>query len=158
MELSFDFAYVRHAMIKIAYELAFFWLGEAYLDDPSGAELRSAICEADPASTDRLPACVGDEAFGAFNWWSDDKTRHLAYTFVGEGAIAIAVRLFDVHAAVVWVTNDAARYLSVHDAKARLRFLSIDPTSKHMSDVPVEDEWRRIGIEIMSGQRNMPPL
>jgi hypothetical protein len=47
-ELTFSFAYLRHAMIKIAYELAFLWLGESYLDDQSAADLRSAIREPKP--------------------------------------------------------------------------------------------------------------
>ena len=79
-ERSYSFAFVRHAMIKIAYELAFLWLGEDYLDDPSAAELRNAICAGDPNSTDKLPAYVADaEDFGAFKLWPASETEHLAY-------------------------------------------------------------------------------
>ena len=42
--INVSFAFLRHAMMKIAYELAFLWLGEAYLDDPTARELRKAIC------------------------------------------------------------------------------------------------------------------
>lgn len=41
VDISVSFAYLRHAMMKIAYELAFLWLGESYLDDPAAIELRS---------------------------------------------------------------------------------------------------------------------
>jgi hypothetical protein len=128
-----SFVYLRHAMIKIAYELAFLWLGESYLDDPSAVELRSAVLDADPASTDRLPAHVEDaEGFPPFQFWSPDKTHHLAYATAGNGNIVVAVRVFDVFAAAVEVTKDAPRYLSDGDSERRLRFLAIDPASGRM--------------------------
>lgn len=43
-DLSVSFAFLRHSMMKIAYELAFLWLGESYLEDPRADELRTAIC------------------------------------------------------------------------------------------------------------------
>jgi hypothetical protein len=141
-ELTFSFAYLRHAMIKIAYELAFLWLGESYLDDQSAADLRSAIREPNPASTDHLDAYVGDaDACDAFKPWSADKTHHLAYSTVpGDHGIAIAVRVFDIHAAVVSVTKDAARYLAGSDARTKLRFLSIEPVSGEIRNTPFMDE------------------
>ena len=93
-------------MIKIAYELAFLWLGDDYLDNSSAAELRNAICADDSSSTDKLPAYVGDaEGFEAFKWWPASETEHLAYAFAGDDGIAIAVRVFNIHAALVWVTR-----------------------------------------------------
>lgn len=145
VEQSYSLAYLRHAMTKIAYELAFLWLGEAYLDDPSAAELRIAICKPDPDSTNGLPVWVGDaESCDAFKFWSANKTHHLAYAFAGNDGIALAVRVFDLHAAVVWVTKDAARYLSDPDANTKLRFLAIEPVSGRMQDTPVMDELSRI--------------
>jgi hypothetical protein len=38
-DLSVSFAFLRHAMMKIAYELAFLWLGETYLEDPVAHQL-----------------------------------------------------------------------------------------------------------------------
>jgi hypothetical protein len=71
IEPTFSFAYLRHAMIKIAYELAFLWLGQTYLDDPSAAELRAAISKPDLASTDGVLGYVGDaQGCGAFNFWT----------------------------------------------------------------------------------------
>lgn len=157
IEKSYYFSFVRHALIKIAYELAFLWLGETYLDDPLAADLRTAICSIDPNSTDQL-AVYTEDAFGAFYLWPENTANHLAWSFADDNGvgIAVAVRVFDAHAAVVWVTNDAARYLSGHNAQSKLRFLSIDPANGDMIDVPMEVEWRRISTEIMSGKRGMP--
>ena len=156
-ERSYSFAFVRHAMIKIAYELAFLWLGEDYLDDPSAAELRDAICAHDPNSTDKLPAYVGDaEGFEAFKLWPASETEHLAYAFVGDDGIMIAVRVFNIHAAVVWVTKDPARYLSGKTANQKLRFVRMDALSGEMRDVPTMDEFGRIAAEIVAN-RNAGP-
>jgi hypothetical protein len=156
MKKSYDFSFVRHALVKIAYELAFLWLGETYLDDPSAADLRAAICSINPNSTDRLPVCTTDDAFDAFYLWPENPTNHLAWSWASDDGIAIALRVFNAHAAVVWVTKNPARYLSGLNAQSKLRFLSIDPANGDMIDVPVEVEWLRIASEIVSGKRGMP--
>ena len=45
--------------MKIAYELAFLWLGESRLDDPLAVELRDAILKDDIDSTNSLARYVG---------------------------------------------------------------------------------------------------
>lgn len=152
-ELSFSFAYLRHAMLKIAYELAFLWLGEEYLDDLDAVALRTAICSADPTSTNALPAYVGDEGCDAFKFWSQDKRHHLAYGFAATDGIAIAVRIFDAHAAVVWVTKDADKYLGGSDPWVKLRFLAIEPVSGKMRDTPVLEELGRLASETVDSRR-----
>ena len=153
-ERSYSFAYLRHAMLKIAYELAFLWMGEAYLDDPLAADLRAAIFEPDPASTDRL-LCARCDAEGceAFKFWSLDKARHLAFALVGNDGITIAVRVFDIHVAIVLVTTDAARYLTGDDPGAKLRFLSIEPVSGRMHDTTIYDESVRIALAMTAARR-----
>ena len=150
LEKRYNFHYVQHAMVKIAYELAFLWLGETYLDDPSAVELRAAICTPDPNSTDTLPAAVIDAAECKVFWlWQPDKKHHIAYAFANDDGIAIAVRVFDIHAAIVWVTKRAALYLSGNDANARLRFLAIDPERRKMRDVPMMTEMHRIAAAMV---------
>lgn len=155
IELSVSFAYLRHAMMKIAYELAFLWLGESYLDDPSAADLRAGICAPDPASTNGLPGYVGDaESCDAFKFWSMDKTHHLAYAYMdGNGGIAVAVRVFDIHAAVVSVTRDAARYLAGCDANDKLRFLAIEPLTGNLRNTSFMEEMRRLAAATTAGRR-----
>jgi len=42
-EIKIDLAEFRKGLLKIAYELAFIWLGESYLEDPMAAQLRDVI-------------------------------------------------------------------------------------------------------------------
>jgi hypothetical protein len=108
-----SFAYLRHAMFKIAYELAFLWLGETYLDDPLAVEMRAAICEPDIKSTDNLAGWVGNvpDCIPFIKFWTPEKANHLAYANVVANQICVAVRVFDIYAACVPVSPEANRYL-----------------------------------------------
>jgi hypothetical protein len=154
-------------MIKIAYELAFLWLGEAYLDDRSAAELRAAIMDQDIASTDGVLGFVGyAQGCDAFNFWIPNRAHHLAYsTVINERSatgiirrIAIAVRVFDIYAAVIPVTNEAAHYLrGVPDDLAMLRFVVIDAISGKMHNTHFQDEQHRLAAAMRATQR-FPPF
>jgi HNH endonuclease len=148
MNRSYNFAFVRHSIIKIAYELAFLWLGDVYIDDEEAQDLRTAILSIDPASTEKLPAFVGSaEDNAAFHFWPPSNHHHLAYSFFTDDGIAIAVRLFDSYAAVVWVTKDARRYLSSCNVDKRLRFLSINAQNRTFQESSMTDELARISTE-----------
>lgn len=156
ISLSANFAYVRHAMAKIAYELAFLWFGEAYLDDPMAADLRVAILSPDIASTNHLMGYIGDATdCRAFNLWSLDKTHHLALAQAApeNQGIYIAVRIFDIHAASICVTKNATKYLVGRDADTKLRFLAIEPKSGNMLDVPLMQELARAASLIVESRQ-----
>jgi hypothetical protein len=103
-----SFAFLRHAMLKIAYELAFLWLGDAYLADPIAAELRAAILDPDLASTDHIPGYIGEAApCSAFNHWTPHEAHHLAFGQVVTGNFVLSVRVFDIYAAVIAVSKNA---------------------------------------------------
>jgi len=139
VQLTFGFKYLRHAMMKIAYELAFLWLGELYLDDPHAALLREAICNPDPKSADTVQGYVGDveSAGDTFQFWASNTTDHLAFAFPDNKIIAIMIRIFDIYAAIIPVTDNAMRYLSGAGSDEKLRFISMRPGQGQMVDVPV---------------------
>ena len=147
MNVRISYAYLRHAMFKIAYELAFLWLGETYLDDPLAIELRNAICEPDITSMDRFLGFVGEapecDAFSAF--WKPHLSHHLAYSQASAGNVVIAVRIFDLYAARIVVSADASRYFGGPNAHpTELRFLAIDAVERKMVDTTFAQEIHRI--------------
>jgi hypothetical protein len=157
-DLSFSFAYLRHAMLKIAYELAFLWLGESYLDDPSAVELRTAICAPDIASTDGIGGYIGEsKGCTPLEFWTPHPAHHLAYaTILLNRQIVVAVRVFDIYAAVVPMTNEAARYLqALTDPK--LRFLAINSTTGKMWNTSFWDEQHRLALA-MTAAGHTPPF
>jgi hypothetical protein len=159
LTLSASFAYLRHAMFKIAYELAFLWLGDPYLEDPLAVDLRTAILSADVGSTDDLAGYVG-EAQGCTplnNLWTPHKAHHLALASVVANQVVISARVFDIYAAGIVVSRDPGRYFSNRADAAKLRFLAIDSVSGKTLDSPFVDESRRLA-ELMSVCRRRPPF
>jgi hypothetical protein len=156
--INVSFAYLRHAMMKIAYELAFLWLGESYLDDPLAMELRQAICKEDLASTDGLAGYVGEvEPCSAFNFWTPHEAHHLAFASVAGNTIVIAVRVFDVYAAVIVVSREASRYVCSHADSSNLRFLVIDSVCGSTVNTTFEAEVFRVA-RAMSTYHRFPPF
>ena len=157
---SISFAYLRHAMIKIAYELAFMWLGESYVEDPLAAELREAICSPDLASTDNIKGYVGfanEEQFAVFQHWTPHEAHHLAFASVVAGSVVVAVRLFDIYAAVVVVSQESHRYLRTASDSTKLRFIAIDAFSGNTINTTFDEESKRIATE-MTKHRRTPPF
>ena len=146
MNIRTSFAYLRHAMFKIIYELAFVWLGETYLDDPLAVELRTAICNPDLASTDSFAGFVGDASdCPAFSQWIPHPAHHLAYSQVVAGQVLIAVRIFDLYAAAVPVSREAARYFGGPSAHpAELRFIALDAVNGKVVDADFSEEIHRM--------------
>jgi hypothetical protein len=157
--ISVSFAYLRHAMVKIAYEFAFLWLGEAYLTDPIAVELRAAVCDTDLASTDRIEGYIGEAdgctAFKGF--WLPHEAHHVAYATIVNGRIIICLRVFDIYAAAVVVSHDPSRYVGDAADRGKLRFLVIDSVSGESIDSTFDEESRRIAAA-MTTYRRLPPF
>jgi hypothetical protein len=158
MNLSVSFAFLRHAMMKIAYELAFRWLGELYLDDPLAAELRTAICSPDLTSADKIAGYVGaTEDCQVFNQWTPHESHHLAYASVVDGDVVVAVRVFDIYAACIVVSREASTYFQSPADNEKLRFLAIDAVSGKTVETSFAEESQRIGAAMAAFQR-FPPF
>jgi hypothetical protein len=160
ISVNVSFAFLRHAMIKIAYELAFLWLGESYLSDPLTAGLRDAVCSADVASTDHIAGYIGEAApCDVFNKrWLPHKGHHMAFaTDLPSKEVVVGVRIFDIYAAAVVVSREASRYLRTGPDRQRLRFLAIDTVSGKTIDTAFDEESRRLA-EIMRVSGQLPPF
>ncbi|HEY1749599.1 MAG TPA: hypothetical protein VGG11_22920 [Xanthobacteraceae bacterium] len=145
IDIQVSFAFLRHAMLKIAYELAFLWLGESYLDDPLAVELREAIMKDDVASTDALPGYADwAEPCTAFKTWTPHKAHHLAFASVVAGNVVIAVRIFDIYAAAIPVSHDALRYLKDGAEAIKRPFLAIDAANRKSIQTTFEAELFRL--------------
>jgi HNH endonuclease len=158
VDISVKFEYLRHAMMKIAYELAFLWLGESYLDDPVAISLRKAILSKDIEATAALEGYVGwAEACDAFKFWTPHEAHHLAYAMAIPGAICIAARVFDIYSVVIPVSKEPGRYIRNVCDSAKLRFIAIDSVSGKTVDTTFDSEQRRIAAA-MSRYRRLPPF
>jgi hypothetical protein len=148
-----SYAYLRHALFKIAYELAFSWLGDTYLDDPLADELRKAICSPDLASMDSFAGYIGNapdcKAFAPY--WIPHPAHHLAYSQVKENHVMIAVRIFDLYAACVAVSRNATQYFGGPAAHpTELRFLALDAVSGKIVDTTFAEETHRMVTSMLA--------
>jgi hypothetical protein len=163
--VNISFAFLRHAMMKIAYELAFLWLGESYLDDPVAEELRTAICTPDLASTDGIPGYVGEaKDCKPLEIWTAHPAHHLAYaTTLLDRQIVVAVRIFDIWAAVLAVSNDPERHLKMPNYPVpndpKLRFVVIESVSGQTLETSfAEEQQRLVQAGIATGRFALPPF
>lgn len=153
-----SFAFLRHAMMKIIFELAFLWLGECYLDDPVAEQLRVAIRSSDLTSTDKIPGYVGPaEDCTAFQQWIPHEDHHLAYATIVEGTVMIAIRVFDIWAACIVVSREPGRYFKSNADREKLRFVAIDAISRKTIETPFDEEVMRMA-EKMSTSRQLMPI
>jgi hypothetical protein len=158
VDISVSFAYLRHAMMKIAYELAFIWLGDSYLDDPSAIELRKAICSKDPDSTDAIGGYVGwAEGCECFKFWTPHEAHHLAYAAMVPGAIFVSARVFDIYSVAIPITKYPGRYIQKAGDSSKLHFVAIDSVSGKTIDTTFDAEQRRIA-KAMTKYHRIPPF
>lgn len=145
VRIDVDTVAFRRGLLKIGYELACLWLGDAYLDDPTGATLRGVVLGRQDEEEAGVLAAVG---FGAdipsLRFWAEDKDCHLAFNLAVAGRMAVCVRVFDIFSAVIDVTGAAGRY-AAHPFDPRVvRFVHIDPVSSSMRQSSFMDEICRI--------------
>lgn len=156
---TLDITNLPLALAKIAYQLAFLWLGESYLDDPLAARLRRAILSVEPGSLDNVILSVGvpEELRILSAFWLPCGSHHLACSFSFGGQLIIAIRIFDVLAAAIRVSEDFTCNLADQSGLDRLRFLNIDTERKRTVDCSAAEEFRRLG-QLMSLHGRSPPF
>lgn len=158
VEIPINFAYLRHAMMKIAYEFAFLWLGETYLDDPLAAKLREAILNEDLSSTDSLAGYVGwAESCDLFQFWTPHKAHHQAFALVQSGIVFVAARVFDIYAVAIPVSHHGSRYFGIDVEGANAPFLVIDAATGRTMQTTFGNERLRL-VRAMTTHARKPPF
>lgn len=69
----------------------------------------------------------------------------------------VAIRIFDLYASAVTVSEDPNRYFRVHTDSSKLKFLAIDAVSGKMVHTTFDAERGRIA-ETMTVERRRPPF
>lgn len=141
--LQVDDVGYKRAMLKIAYELACLWLGDAYPADPTAATLRNVILGRTPFASSGIGAMADLVRLSAFDFWPPNTNSHLAYATVSDGRVGLALKVFETFFMVVHVTERAEDYEVQSTHSPRLRFLEIDvPTGARRESSFVEELTR----------------
>jgi hypothetical protein len=154
MQRSYDFGGLSLAFAKIAYEVAFVWLGEAYLDDCLGDRFRRVLVAADRDGADRLPVTISNpDDDSALPYWSPDRTHHIILMDQFHDSIVVCIRIFDLFEAIIWVSSNAERYASAESYSGWRRFIAINASGGKPYETSLDEEFMRIASEVIKRRR-----
>ena len=137
-DLKVDLVEYHKAILKIAYEFAWLWLGDTYLDDPVAVKLRRKILE---NADEQIRGVIQIGTTAPFNkMWTDEPNALLALGQVSEVGVAVSVRIFDVLCGLVVVSDEFARYPGFREG----RFFCCDPQTKETRNTTLPEEVVRI--------------
>jgi hypothetical protein len=149
--VNLDMFGFKMGLLKIAYELAFRWLGEDYLGDSIAAQIRAVLMA---RSREQAIAVAGllrgemaspyDSLAHAFTPWNDDPNAHVAFSRVVKNSIIMFVRIFTAVAGTVVVTDNAARYVTGPFDPSVVRVIRIAPASGTSIETPFTSEIGRL--------------
>jgi hypothetical protein len=147
-------------LVKIAYELAFCWLGEDYLDDPIRKKTKEyllGIMNEKNITQPTLPmmGTISFDLIEPLKMWSNNKNLHIAYATLCQGKIVICFKVFDIFYAALVVSDTADKYLTMGLSDQKLRFLAIDPVAGAIAQSSFMEEVGRIA-SIMIGRTPNP--
>jgi hypothetical protein len=84
-EIKINMGEFRKGLLKIAYELAFLWLGEDYLDDPMAARLRDVILSRSDEKTANIRGGIEGSDIEAIRLWAQDRVVASNSTILQKG-------------------------------------------------------------------------
>jgi hypothetical protein len=137
-DVNVDLIDYQKAILKIAYELAWLWLGDSYLDDPIANKLRRAILK---KSDEQIIGTIQIGLTAPFDtMWIDEPNAILAFGQVCRDGLAISIRIFDVLCGFVVISEEFSRYPQFHQG----RFFCCNPQTKATRDSTFPEEVMRI--------------
>lgn len=96
-------------LLKIAYELAWYWLGDAWLSDPIAVAMRETLRGEKP-STPLRGKVYDDPDVIVMPVGGDPRVLHIAFVAEFKGELSVMMRIFDAFAVGIVVSADATRY------------------------------------------------
>jgi len=117
-KINYDFAIdtekYKKALLKIAYEMGVYWLGDKYIEDPIGQELRTLIFSSiDDLRKSKIHGKIGlaseIKKFPFFNI-KELAGMHLAILILDGNRLSIILRIFDVFAASIVLSENSDKY------------------------------------------------
>jgi hypothetical protein len=141
--VSLDLSQYRRGLMKIVYELACYWIGESYVDDPMAGLLRQFTFDEslpfDPSQRYPIRGTMRMSPKEPFMPFWPDERDHLIALMLNRGDLGIHVSVLGVLDACVAITDSPEKY-----AHCEQRFISIDPRTGLTRESTFEKEAGRI--------------
>ncbi|ACC85454.1 HNH endonuclease [Nostoc punctiforme] len=146
-KFSIDLFLYKRAIIKIAYELAYYYLGSTYLNDEMGELLRLTIKDKSPEGKQltKYPIDAFIEISGTmlFPYFKNEHEHHIAIIKRHKDCLKCYISIFDVFQSIITVSNDANLYQNFKD-----KFIAINAKTRKSRQLELEEELLRIANEI----------
>ncbi len=130
-----DIVNYQKAILKIAYELAYYWLGESYIDDPLAILIRSAILDQSDSThwgeKYKIRGRIGlfkEDAVSTFGSYLE--TSHIAFLSRSQNNLACYIRIFTVFEGIIAVTESAHLYPNFQD-----KFIEIESVTGNKKEI-----------------------
>lgn len=146
IQTTFDLVKYKKGILKIAYELAYYWLGEKYLCDPVSKELRDALMDARPMNEWEgvhnmrgKIEFVGNER-SIIPFWDHKPASHIGLLISTNGVLSIYVRIFKAFEGIIEVSKEPESY-DVDEG----RFIEIDSASGEVTQSTFVEAVANVG-------------
>lgn len=144
MSFTMDIVEYKRAILKIAYELAHYWLGDKYFDDTNGEIIRQCILDNNLSEdfSSQYPIKGSIDLIGEksrFNFWDNEPKNHIAFMNVDGNQIYCYVRIFSVFEGIIQISIEAENY-----PEFKGKFISINPVSGGIRESDYIEEMARI--------------
>jgi hypothetical protein len=116
LKAEIDIKEYKRALLKIAYELSYMWLGETYLDDPVAKKIRNCIMERSPEinwETEYPLKCAINIGVNhpIFSPWVNQENSHVGFIYPSNVyGLVCGIRIFDLFEAVIQISSEVAKY------------------------------------------------
>lgn len=132
----------KRAVCKIAYELAWLWLGDEYLDDPVAVKLRDAILKGDgedirgriELDANQMPLVL----------WKGEGSAHIALAISVGPHLSVSLRIFDSISGAIVVSESADKYRQAGRPIEEGLFVVNDPQTGRLHKGTMMDELMRM--------------
>jgi len=100
----------QRGLLKIAYEMAWFWLRDSWLSDPTAIAMREVL-NGDMTNAACIEGNANVEMSGLLAAMGIDATRtHMAMLYLHSNRLTLTVRLWDTHSVAFFVSDTPENY------------------------------------------------
>lgn len=148
-----DLIYFQAGIFKIAYELAWYWFGDDFLEDAEAAKLRKVVLN--PTSLERPESTglaatikISDDA-GPLALWQHRRHAHIGMAMRSGKNMMLTIRIFNTMSAIVCVSKNGDRYPNFALSPDG-QFIEIDPRQKTERQSTILAELGRLTAESLA--------
>jgi HNH endonuclease len=149
-KLGFDTLQYKRAIVKIAYEMGVYWLGDRYLKEDTARAIYRFLCSSQAEVTlerSQIKGTCGPIVPNEEYLWKElevPEFHHLAILMRTGHHLACVIKVFNVLHGTVQISNRAALYIIRNHGG---RFLTINPQTGLSKDCDLNEETMRLAVK-----------